>query len=126
MQKMFEEFMEKCLNGEQPKSSETIYKMAYHDWVNVLTQLWSAIGKPINDKQLRVYAEQLGDVPLEVLEKVITAVLKQHKYNTVPTLAEIWAVIDRDFGGLDQAKATTGNTVWVWRLMGNDIMPEIL
>ena len=126
MQTMCEEFMGKCLNGEQPKSNETIYKMAYHDWVNVLTQLWSAIGKPVNDKQLKVYIKQLSDVPMGTLDAIVATVLKEHKYNTVPMLAEIWAVMKRDFDGLEQAKATTGNTVWAWRLMGDDKIPRIL
>ena len=73
-------------------------KQEYHalkaDWLATLSQLWDAYGKEVNAKQFKAYATLLGDVPLGVLEHVIREVISAHKYNSVPTLGEIQAVLN--------------------------------
>ena len=75
------------------KSDKEIYMLATAEWTAQLTQLWEAVGKPIDRKQLAVYVKQLGRVPLGLLEQAISEILQNHTYNTVPTLGEIWRVI---------------------------------
>ena len=66
------------------------------DWEGVLTKLWTAFGKPLDPAQFKVYREELSDVPLGVLEHVVGETIKRHKFNSVPTLAELTTVM-REF-----------------------------
>ena len=75
------------------KSDNEIYQLALADWTGTITQLWEAVGKPVDRKQLAVYVKQLGRVPLGLLEQAISELLQHHTYNTVPTLGEIWRSI---------------------------------
>jgi len=75
------------------KSDTQIYQLATAEWTAQLTQLWEAVGKPVDRKQLAVYVKQLGRVPLGLLEQAISEILQNHSYNTVPTLGEIWKAI---------------------------------
>lgn len=105
-------------------SDEKIYQAAKAEWVGVLLQLWEAYGKQPDPKQLQVYIKQLGDVPMAILEDAVALLLKEHKFNSVPTLAEIWDAIKRNNGGSDDLQVQT--KPWVWRLMGEGNMPEVL
>ena len=71
------------------------YQLLKAEWVSVLVQLWDAYGKPVNPKQLRTYVDQLGDVPLGVLEHVVEEVLRVHKFNSVPTIGNVKAVLEK-------------------------------
>ena len=71
-----------------------IYKGLMSEWVGVLLQLWEAFGKVVDPKQLKIYIAKLDDVPLGVLEHVIEIVIRDHHYNSVPTLAEIKDVLN--------------------------------
>jgi len=75
------------------KSDTQIYQLATAEWTAQLTQLWEAVGKPVDRKQLAVYVKQLGRVPLGLLEQAISEILQNHSYNSVPTLGEIWKAI---------------------------------
>lgn len=75
------------------KSEKEIYQEAVAEWTGVLTQLYDAIGKPVDKKQLAVFIKQLGRVPLGLLEQAIGNLLQEHTYHTVPTLGEIWGAI---------------------------------
>ena len=78
----------------EPKSDREIYRMAVEDWQSVLAKLWSAYGKPINPAQFKVYCDTLADVPLGILEKAVTQLLKVHRFNSVPTIAEVHEAIE--------------------------------
>jgi len=71
------------------KSDSEIYRMAKGEWLGILSQLWTAYGKPINKAQMELYIDKLGDVPLGVLEHAVNEVIKKHKFNSVPTLANV-------------------------------------
>jgi hypothetical protein len=77
------------------KSDKEIYQEALNEWTGVLVQLWDAIGKPVDRKQLQVYAKQLNDVPLGLLEQALKALMRRHTYNTVPTIGEIWQEVKK-------------------------------
>ena len=71
----------------------TALKEANKEWDGVLLKLWTAFGKPLDPAQFKVYREELADVPLGVLEHVVGETIKRHKYNSVPTLAEVNTVM---------------------------------
>jgi hypothetical protein len=87
-------------------TDEQIHQAAVVDWTGVLSQLWAAIGKPVNQSQLKVYKKQLGDLPLAALEAVVSGLLKEHTYNTVPTLAEVWSMVRKIYNTDDPEEIT--------------------
>jgi hypothetical protein len=121
---MFNDMMKRTLDDKKPLSDAEIRKMAYRDWIDVLSQLWEATGKPVNDKQLAVYAKQLRNVPMSVLEDVVGVLLREHTWNNVPTIGEIWKCIQDRHG--DPDNLIVKERPWVWRLMGEGNMPEVL
>ena len=86
----FKKVMDLLMPGVESKTDDQIYQEAYAEWVGVLSQLWAAIGKPVDAKQLAVYVKQLGDIPLGILEQVVSRLLAKHTYHTVPTIGDIW------------------------------------
>jgi len=121
---MFNDMMKRTLDDKKPLSDAEIRKMAYRDWIDVLSQLWEATGKPVNDKQLAVYAKQLRNVPMSILEDVVSVLLREHTWNNVPTIGEIWKCIQDRHG--DPDNLIVKERPWVWRLMGEGNMPEVL
>lgn len=92
-------------------SDQQIYNLALQDWTDILGKLWTAFGKPLNVDQLKVYREALADVPLGVLEHVVEETIKQHKFNSVPTLAELIEKLDHLHPGYqDEETAFCGKT----------------
>jgi len=100
----FKDLMAVLMPGAGKMTDEQIYQAAKADWVGVLLQLWDAIGKTADKKQLAVYVKQLGDIPLGILERVVQSVLADHTYHTVPTIGEIWAIVRNEYGDRDSLK----------------------
>ena len=69
-------------------------KEANKEWSGILAQLWVAFGKAVDPAQFKVYRDTLREVPLGVLESVVEATIKRHKYNTVPPLAVVNEVLE--------------------------------
>ena len=69
----------------------------YANKLACIAQFWEAIGKPVDSKQLVVYARQLGDIPLEILEQVVSNLLSTRIYHTIPTIGEVWTELRRWF-----------------------------
>ena len=59
------------------------------EWVGVLLQLWHAYGKKPDPAQVKTYVAQLGHIQLGMLEAAVAELLANHKYNSVPTIAEV-------------------------------------
>jgi hypothetical protein len=83
---------------ERDWTEQEIYEAALADWMGVLGQLWTAIGKPIESNRLKVYRDQLGDVPLGLLEKSIARVLRENTWSNVPPVGTIWQAIRKELG----------------------------
>lgn len=64
------------------------------EWLAVLTRLWDAIGKPVDMKRLMAYKQELGDIPLGLLEDAVSKVLRDNDWNTVPTIGAIWKAVE--------------------------------
>jgi hypothetical protein len=103
----FTELMAWLMPGVQAKTDEQIYQDARAEWIGVLLQLWDAIGKTADKKQLAVYVKQLGDIPLGILERVVQSVLTDHTYHTVPTIGEIWAIVKNEYGDRESLRFWT-------------------
>ena len=103
----FTDLMAWLLPGVEAKSNEQIAQEGRAEWIGVLLQLWDAIGKTADKKQLAVYVKQLGDIPLGILERVVQSVLADHTYHTVPTIGEIWAIVRNEYGERDQLQFWT-------------------
>lgn len=81
-----------------PKSDQEIYQAAMEEWLGVLTQLWTAYDKPLDPDRLALYQNMLGDVPMGLLEKAIKRVIREHKYNSVPAVGDVWSAIRKELG----------------------------
>ena len=100
----FRKIMDLLMPGVEAKSELQIYQEALDEWTSVLKQLWYAIGKPVDSKQLAVYVTQLGDIPLGVLEDVVARIMREHTWHTVPTIGDIWAVVRKYHGDAERLR----------------------
>jgi hypothetical protein len=79
-------------------TDEQIYESAKREWLSVLMQLWTAIGKPVEPERLKVYRDQLSIVPLGLLELAITRVMQENTWSNVPPVGTIWQAIRKILG----------------------------
>lgn len=61
-----------------------------NDWGRILATLWVAYDKPVDPERFRIYKNQLARLPLGLLEAVVNRAIRNHQYNTVPTLGDVW------------------------------------
>ena len=95
-------------------TEQEVYDSMKAEWMAVLLQLWEAYGKVPDRKQFKVYVTQLGHLSIGQLEAGIAHLLTHHKYNSVPTIAEVSEAVDaaanrqdwRDINGFYQVHTT--------------------
>lgn len=87
-------------------ANQQIQDMARSDWLNVLARLWIASGREVDKRQLMVYEQALGMLPLGLLEAAVNEVLYQHRYASVPTIADVAEMAKRIAGVADLHKAS--------------------
>jgi hypothetical protein len=95
-------------------TEQEVYDSMKAEWMAVLLQLWEAYGKVPDRKQFKVYVTQLGHLSIGQLESGIAHLLTHHKYNSVPTIAEVVDAVDaaanrqdwRDINGFYQVHTT--------------------
>jgi len=95
-------------------TEQEVYDSMKAEWMAVLLQLWEAYGKVPDRKQFKVYVTQLGHLSIGQLEAGIAHMLTHHKYNSVPTIAEVTEAVDaaanrqdwRDIDGFYQVHTT--------------------
>ena len=67
---------------------------ALEEWMDVLSHLWEAFGKPVEPVRLVIYQSMLKKLPLGLLELAIEQTVRDHgKYNNVPTVGEVWSAV---------------------------------
>lgn len=71
------------------------YSHLKSDWTQVLLQLWQAYGKQPDPAQVKTYMAQLGHIQLGMLEAAVAYLLANHKYNSVPTIAEVLDAVEQ-------------------------------
>jgi hypothetical protein len=80
------------------KTDQEIYQMAYADWMAVLSRLWKAANRPVDAEQLQIYIQELGEVPLGLLQKAISRAMQENQYSNVPTIGKVWEAVRRELG----------------------------
>jgi len=85
---------------EKPVPTDTeIEQCAKMEWLEVLSGMWEAIGKPLDEKRLQKYAKELNGIPLGLLEKAVNrAIRNSGDYQVVPTISAIWGALRRELG----------------------------
>lgn len=71
-----------------------VYKELRNEWMETLLQLWHAYNKTPNPAQVKTYVAQLGHLQLGMLEAAVAHLLANHKYNSVPTIAEVLGAVE--------------------------------
>jgi hypothetical protein len=80
------------MTKQEPRSEEK-------EWMEILTDLWSAFDKPVDQKRFNLYVRNLSFIPLGLLKKVIPlAIQQQRKYNLVPTVGNVIAALEQTLG----------------------------
>lgn len=79
-------------------SEADIRQALTHDWLDVLSGLWTAFGKTLDADMLLAYQRQLGAVPIGLLELAVGRCVREHRYATVPTVHEVWSAVGRELG----------------------------
>lgn len=74
------------------------YDLALEEWLGVLEELWSAVGKPIEPERLQVYRNALTDVPLGLLEAAVQRVIRENTYSVVPPPGAVWEAVRQELG----------------------------
>lgn len=77
-------------------SDDDIFQAAMEEWLGVLVRLWQAVGKPVDAERLQIYQRELGDVPLGLLEKAVTRLIREWSYANVPNVSEIWKAVRKE------------------------------
>jgi len=83
----------------EPQAVKDFGNQASAEWLGVLSSMWDAIGKPLDEKRLAQYARMLKSVPLGLLDEAVNlAVRNNGQYQSVPTIGAIWDAIRKILG----------------------------
>ena len=76
-----------------------IERCAKVEWLEILSGMWEAIGKPLDEKRLRKYAKELSGIPLGLLDKAVSkAIRNSGDYQVVPTISAVWKAVRHELG----------------------------
>jgi hypothetical protein len=92
-------------------SNEEINDLAKKEWVGILERLWRAINKPLDPMQLEVYADELGEIPLGLLERAVGRCIRENQYTNIPSVGTIWQAVRRELGNPYDLRLAIGE--WV-------------
>ena len=88
-----------------PKTNEEIRKMRIEwekemmtEWVSEIARLWDAVGKPLDETRLNIYKRELSDIPLGLLERAVSRVIRENTYSNVPPVGAIWKAVRVELG----------------------------
>lgn len=90
---------------------EEIYDLAKKEWMGILERLWRAINKPIDPIQLEVYADELGEIPLGLLERAVGRCIRENQYTNIPSIGTLWQAVRRELGNPYDIRLAIGE--WV-------------
>mgnify|MGYP001453059296 FL=1 len=68
------------------------------EWLGVLSEMWKAVGKPLEKDRLEVYQQALSDVPMGLLALAVRRVIRENTYNVVPPPGVVWAAVRQELG----------------------------
>jgi len=81
------------------------YELALEEWLDVLGELWTAVGKPVDRERLQVYRNALADVPLGLLEVAVRRVIRENTYSVVPPPGAVWEAVRQELGEPQDVRA---------------------
>jgi hypothetical protein len=84
--------------SDEIRTDEQIHQAAMEEWLGILAQLWTAIGKPIDADRLDLYGKALEDVPLGLLESAVARVIRENVYSVVPPPGVVWKAVEKELG----------------------------
>ncbi len=67
--------------------------MLRREWYEILSDLWTSFGKEPLAGRLKIYARQLGIIPLGLLEQSVSLAVRNQKYNTPPTVHAVFEAL---------------------------------
>jgi hypothetical protein len=79
-------------------TDEQIHQAALEDWLGVLAELWTAVGKPLDAERLKVYQKSLETIPLGLLELAVLRAIRENTYQLVPPPGALWAALRKELG----------------------------
>jgi hypothetical protein len=79
-------------------SDELMYETPEEEWMSVLARLWIAYDKTIDAERLQIYAHELADVPMGLLEKAVSRAIRGHRFSSVPTVGDVWDALSAELG----------------------------
>lgn len=80
-------------------TDQSIYKVAYGEWIGALASMWDAIGKDVDERRLAVYEKQFESVPFGLLEKAVGRAIRNNgNYLSVPSVGALWAAVKKETG----------------------------
>jgi hypothetical protein len=83
----------------EPMTDEQINQMTIQEWLEMLAQLWTAVGKPIDPERLNVYRQALETIPLRLLELAVRRVIRENQYQVVLLPGAVEEALRKELGG---------------------------
>jgi len=105
-------------------TNEQAYQLELREWMSVLAQLWTGIGKPLEPERLKIYRDQLKAVPLGLLDLAIARVMRENTWSNVPAVGVIWQAIRKELG--DPHDLIYSLQIWHPAYRSRQEQPELL
>lgn len=78
------------------QTNEQIWNAANEEWVGILSRLWVAYDKPLDSERLTIYRNMLEKVPMGLLDLAVNRVIREHQYNSVPSVGDVWKAVRKE------------------------------
>lgn len=104
--------VDEVITPEETREDEGVDNTeVFNEWFDVLASMWDAIGKPIDQKRIKIYVHGLDTVPLGLLKPAVSWAMRNNgNYQTVPTISAVWAGV-REAVRKDDVNISDGETV---------------
>lgn len=112
-------------------TDEEITQAAREEWLSVLSRLWIAFDKPLDAERLTICQRELEMLPLGLLELSVSRAIREHKYNSVPTISDVWTAARKELHNphdIDQAIRQWKESLWRRAILldSNDVQDSVV
>lgn len=115
------------------RSDGELEQVLREEWVEVLCRLWVAFDKPLDADRLKIYRDALSVLPFGLLEAGVNRAVREHRFNSVPTIAEVWDAVRKELGNpadLDRVIYSWSESLWqkavyVFHEQSSDVSVEV-
>lgn len=73
------------------RTDEELRKQIKAELTGVLLGMWTALGREVDKVQLTHYVQEFDGYPPERLRVAIASIMRTRKWNSIPTIGEIYA-----------------------------------